>query len=414
MEAPGSSPLRAETSARMPSTTKDLMRSWQERAAKGFQAMLLELLVRPAGALVAHRRKLAAVVSSAIGVALSCSPDDALVGWEYPGGESGYDEVGSRGGGPAGSGSAGGVSTGAMAGMPAMNGGAPTIEGGTAADSGATTNGGMTMDGGGTTDGGAMTDGGATTGGGGTTGGSGGTTHGGAIGELVGTLDGRLIQFPCATSAVTDDCQGLGYVVDGVITACEQGRSEMVLDHPIAGTPGARYQATMHFYGIMEPKNLGNGVTREAGALATNRNGGAPLPWATAPAGTNIPQSNYSAYELRVHDEAGQEVARYFLNSDINEGHWSFIIDYEKNIEIIGGGFVRLRHLDPNCRVMKNCGDSSGVSCEGRARTIDLSAAEPPPPSGPFPVGFNQPGLNQSPGNSGQWWMIDVTAAWAL
>ena len=163
--------------------------------------------------------------------------------------------------------------------------------------------------------------------------------------EVVGALDGRLMQFPCADSPVTDDCSGLGYVVDGVITSCVAGQSEMVLDHPIAGTPGAHYLVKMHFYGIMEPKNLGAGVTREAAPGAPNRSGGSPSPWATAPAGMSYPLSSYSAYELHVHDEDGQEVAQYFLNADVQEGHWTFLVDYEKTIEVVEGGFVRLRRF---------------------------------------------------------------------
>ncbi|HEX6276913.1 MAG TPA: hypothetical protein VFZ53_27925 [Polyangiaceae bacterium] len=246
----------------------------------------------------------------------------------------------------------------------------------------------------------------------GTSGTAGTGGSGGAVGDLVGALDGRLMQFPCADTPVTDDCSGLGYVVDGVVTACVAGRSEMVLDHPIGGTRGARYAVTMHFYGIMEPKVLGGGVTREAGSSFSNRDGGAPLPWATAPAGTAYPLSTYSAYEMHVLDDSGLEIARYFLNSDVAEGHWTFVIDFEKTIDVVGGGSVRLRRLDSNCRLIKNCGATPGIPCDAKARTVDLGDADPPPPApGPFEDGgFNQPGLNMSAGHAGQWWMIDVTA----
>jgi hypothetical protein len=261
---------------------------------------------------------------------------------------------------------------------------------------------------------------GGTAGAGGTeTGGTAGTGAtgggGGAIGELVGALDGRLMQFPCGDSPATDDCNGAGYVVDGVVTPCVNGQSQMVLDHPIAGAPGARYLVTMHFYGIMEPKVLGSGVTRDAPiGTFSDRNGGTPLPWASAPGGTNFPISTYSAYEIRVHDDAGQEIARYFLNSDAAEGHWTFIIDYEKTIEVVGGGFVRLRRLDNNCRLIKNCGASPGFPCDVKARVIDVSEADPPVPDGAYPTGLDQPGLNQTAQHAGQWWFIDVTAVQPL
>jgi hypothetical protein len=187
----------------------------------------------------------------------------------------------------------------------------------------------------------------------------------------------------------------------------------MVIDHPIGGTPGTRYRVTMHFYGILEPKNLGISFTREAGNIPSNREGGTPLPWATGPAGATLLPSDYSAAEIHVHDDSGQEVAQYVVNSDNTEGHWTFLIDYEKTIEVVGGGFVRLRRLDRNCRLIKNCGTDFSVPCDVKARTIDLSAANPPPPP-PGPLesgGFNQPGLNLDANNGGQWWMIDVTAA---
>jgi hypothetical protein len=178
----------------------------------------------------------------------------------------------------------------------------------------------------------------------------------------------------------------------------------MVLDHPIEGTPGARYLITMHFYGVMEPKNLGPGVTREAAPLAPNRNGGNPLPWATAPAGARYRASDYSAYELHVHDEGGQEVAQYFLNADVSEGHWTSLIDYEKTIEVVAGDFVRLRRYDPNCRLIKNCGATGTPPCASKARTIDLSAADP------APTFLFQPGLGKGAEHAGQWWLIDVIA----
>jgi hypothetical protein len=170
----------------------------------------------------------------------------------------------------------------------------------------------------------------------------------------------------------------------------------------------------MHFYGIMEPKGRGAGVTRDAGALRSNRDGGDPLPWATAPAGTTYVRSTYAAYEVLVHDETGQEIGRYYLNSDVSEGHWTFVIDYEKTIEVVGGGFVRLRRFDSNCRLIKNCGTTGGYPCAEKARTLDLGQVDPPPPIGAFPDGLDQPGLNRSADHGGQWWLVDVTGVEAL
>ncbi|RYZ06016.1 MAG: hypothetical protein EOO73_17875 [Myxococcales bacterium] len=233
----------------------------------------------------------------------------------------------------------------------------------------------------------------------------------GTIEEVAGALDGRLMQFACANAnSPVDDCDALGYAVDGVVHPCSEGKSEMVLDHPIAGAAGTRFRLTLHFYGIMEPKNYGDAAVREAAPGAPDRDGGVPTSWATAPAGAGAPINSYDSYELRVHDAAGVETARHYLNASPNEGHWTLLIDYEKTIEVEAGGFVRLRRFDNNCRLMKNCGATGMAPCESKARTVELSAAQPPAPEGAFPAGFEQPDLNQSASHAGQWWMVDVTA----
>lgn len=364
-----------------------------------------------AGGYVLGKRGLVLVGSTVLALAFACGPQDALVGAQDPdeeSGEAGADTSGAGTGNFASKpteGPQGGSSTGKPGGPPMGGTGEAIASGG--ADEGTTTGGT-----GGTS--GASNVGGSTS-----TAGGGGGGHtcepagDGSIApcEVVGALDGRLMQFPCAGSTTTDDCSGAGYVVDGVVTACVGFESEMVLDHPIAGPPGTHYLVKMHFYGIMEPKILGAGATREAAPGAPDRSGGSPSPWATAPAGTSHPINSTSAYELHVHDEGGQEVAQYVVNADVEEGHWTFLIDYEKTIEVVAGGFVRLRRHDPNCRLVKNCGALGGPPCAQQARTIDLSAAEPPPPApGAFPNGFNQPGLNLDAENAGQWWFIDVTA----
>jgi hypothetical protein len=223
------------------------------------------------------------------------------------------------------------------------------------------------------------------------------------------------MQFPCGNeSSPIDDCDSLGYAVDGVVHECIEGKSEMVLDHPISGAPGARFLLTLHFYGIMEPKSYGATAIREAAPGAPDRDGGVPTSWATAPAGSSVVINTYDSYELHVHDAAGVETARHYLNASPDEGHWTLLIDYEKTVEVEAGGFVRLRRFDNNCRLMKNCGATGIGPCASKARTIDLNAIEPPPPNGPFPSGFKQPGMNLTSNHAGQWWMVDVTAVTPL
>ena len=239
-------------------------------------------------------------------------------------------------------------------------------------------------------------------------------TTGGAMGptleELVGNLDGRLVMTPCGDTLNTDDCNGAGWITDGQLNNCQGGRLDANIDHPIGGTPGATYNVTIHFYGINEPKVYGNQVTREAGGGRPDLNGGTPTGWAEAAGDHTYPTSDYNTYEIRVEDENGQETAAYYLNADTQEGHYTMIIDYEKTIPVVGGGNVHVRIYDNNCRQIKNCGTQGGAPCGGKARTVDISDANPQPQMGNPPSGFTQPGLGQTADHSGQWLLIDVVS----
>jgi hypothetical protein len=176
---------------------------------------------------------------------------------------------------------------------------------------------------------------------------------------------------------------------------------------------------TVHFYGILEPKIYDPTIVRDAGmARPGSQNDGAmPTPWAVAAPGTVVPTSTYNSYEIHVLDNAMQEIGVYYLNSDVQIGHITYVINFEKTIRIVGGGIVRLRHYDSNCRITKNCGSTAGYPCASKARTVDISAADPQPPvAGPTlstlnpTPGLRQPGLGQSNDHAGQWLLIDVTA----
>lgn len=249
----------------------------------------------------------------------------------------------------------------------------------------------------------------AGTAGSGTGGGSSGASGGGnepTLAEVVGKLDGRLVTMKCSDMPGTDDCNSAGAVSDGMTKACSGGKLDVQYDHPIGGTPGQMYEASMHFYGIMEPKNYGNNMGREAGG--TKINAGAapatPLPWHVFPPGMSYLGSNYNTYEIHVLDQNMQEVGQYFLNSDTGDGHYTFVISYPKKIPIVGGGMVRLKIFDANCRMIKNCGGSGGTPCASKARSVDISAAMPQPGAA-----LVQPGLGNPPEHSGQWVLIDVT-----
>lgn len=232
--------------------------------------------------------------------------------------------------------------------------------------------------------------------------------------DLVGPLDGHLFVVPCGDTPNTDDCNGFGWTSTfqdpGVNHVCvgNPQRLDAVINFPIGGEPGTVYNVDMHFYGVMEPREYAN-VTREAGGGTPSReSGGTPTPFATlnTPGATNYlaGDNNYNTYELHVLNQNGQEVATYFLNADAGTGHYTLAIDYGKTLQLIGGGTLRLQIADANCRQIKNCGTNQGTPCAPKARSIDISEADPQPPAN----SLQQPGLGRDPEHSGQWFLLDV------
>ena len=236
----------------------------------------------------------------------------------------------------------------------------------------------------------------------------------------MGSLDGRLIFSPCADNPNTDDCGSDGWYYNGVRTACANGQLTVQQDFRVGGVAGTTYQVRMHFYGVMEPKNYGTGgggLTREAGTgRPGNQNTGAtPTPWATANMASSfsVPTTTYNTYEIHVFNNTGtanaNRVGQYFINADTQEGHYTYVINYEKTIPVIGGGTIRMRTFDSNCRQIKNCGATAGYPCASKARSIDIAAAAPAP-GATFPMGLSQPGLGETADHSGQWFLTDVVA----
>jgi cysteine-rich repeat protein len=230
------------------------------------------------------------------------------------------------------------------------------------------------------------------------------------IAELVPDLDGHLVTTPCSNDGGSSDCAPQGWSINGgPMNACVQGVGlTMDVEYMVGGVAGTVYDVTMHFYGVMEPRQY-NQVMREAMGSPPKDEGATPTPWAWAEPGANyrsLGDNNYNTYEIHVYDEAGMKRQMYFLNADTGTGHYSFAINYEKTIPVIGGGKVQLIVYDANCRQIKNCGPSDpggGDPCGPLARSIDVTAADPSP--GAL---LSQPGLGQPNNLSGQWWLIDV------
>lgn len=339
------------------------------------------------------RRLVLGFVSLSVGALVGCATEYAppSVGTGTGGGADGAT-VTPDGGGNGGDGSGDGGS-----GDAAPEGGGPLSDGGS--------------DGGGMGDAGTGgTDGDA--GKGGPDGDAGGVKPEMTVADLVGKLDGHLITMPCQDTPGGSDCQGAAIVNGGQKVDCVNNQLDSVVEYPIQGTVGATYMVKMHFYGIMEPKVYGDTKYREGGAMPPNNSnaGVNPPTWYDLkPAGTDFQLTAYNTYEIHVLDNNGKEVGTYGLNSDLAQGHWTFVINYEKTIPIIGGGKVRVRSFDSNCRQIKNCGatDPGNAGCSGRARTLQIPTdVKPQPPQN----ALVQPGLGKADDQAGQWFLLDVVS----
>jgi hypothetical protein len=335
-----------------------------------------------------------------------CSSDEG--GPTYPAAGAGTVAGSSTGGsGPATAGSGQGGSTTPTAGTTGTSGSTSTA--GTTGTSGSTSTAGTT---------GASGSGMGGSGGSGT-GGSGGSAMAGSGGGgdppvSLGKLDGFLLQTPCKPGT-NDDCDSNGWIYEGVTHPCSGGNldtdaagTKTILDFPVTGgVKGKVYLAKMHFYGIMEPKNYGANIQREATGRPGQANPSDPAPfaWSKTP-GATYPSSDYNTYEIHVIDDTGKAYKDYYLNADTDQGHWTFPIDYERDIEVVAGGKVHVRSFDLNCRMIKNCGASGhtqgATACTAQARSVaGVSAAMPA-------ITLVQPGLGQDANSSGQWFAIDV------
>jgi hypothetical protein len=320
---------------------------------------------------------------------------------------------------------AGSSTTGGSSSTAGSDQGGSTTTAGTTGDSGSTSTSGSSS--GGSTGASGSGSGGSGMGGssGSGMGGSGGSAMAGSGGSMAGSggggadvslgkLDGFLLQTPCK-AGTNDDCDSNGWVYEGMTHACvgnamdtDAAATKTILDFPVTGgVAGKVYLAKMHFYGIMEPKVYGDSIMREATARPgqDNPSNPAPFAWSKTP-GATYPSSDYNTYEIHVIDDKGMAYKDYYLNADTQSGHWTFPIDYERDLEVVGGGKIHIRSFDQNCRMIKNCGPSGhqtgATACAGQARTIaGVSAAMPA-------INVMQPGLGVEANSSGQWFAIDV------
>ncbi|MEN9581450.1 MAG: hypothetical protein RJA70_4459 [Pseudomonadota bacterium] len=237
-------------------------------------------------------------------------------------------------------------------------------------------------------------------------------------------FDGMTFSVACKSASGTDDCDGAGWVLNGAppvacIDGGYQGGQRLVANKSwtVAGQVDTVYQVNMHFYGIMEPylysaahveRLGGTGPADLTGAKpaygSVNAAGLAPAALA-AKAYRDSNDPKFNTYELHVKDAAGVTKAIHLFNTDADHGHWTILVNFEKEIPIYGGGSVELQIYDFNCKQIKNCGTgaSQGSQCATKAQEISTAAVVPATlPS------FNPPELGLDKANAGQWFIIDV------
>jgi hypothetical protein len=348
----------------------------------------------------------------------ACSPDSGMAP-PIDGGAAGNASGGTTGTagaaaagttGAAGTPSAGGTGPGGTTSTGGSATGGTTSTGGSAGHVTGTGGSGDTPGTGGAVNGAGGTAAGGTPGAGGSKGGSTGTGGGsaGATGTagaggggsllgIVGTFDGFLFTAPCGDGGTGYDCLNTG---------CTNGSPKTtMMDFPIGGTTGAKYNVTVRVKGVVEAKNYSGCTRAVSGNLVYDANGGNL--WCS---GGTVPDSTYNSYEINVFSQAsgGTAMGAYRLNSrdGTSEGHQSWPLNYEATFTVIGGGRIQWRVYDSNCRQIMNCGPGAGSSTCMSPATISLAGSTPA-----APTSFMQPfrGTGATASAYGQWVFIDVT-----
>jgi hypothetical protein len=275
---------------------------------------------------------------------------------------------------------------------------------------GASSAGGATSGIGGSSGAGAMggTDASGGTGGTDASGGTGGGGPGGpTITDIVGVnssgtrnqpngLDGFLFEAPCSDAGTNYDCAN---------SECSGNERTDEIDFPIGGDSGTTYAIELRVRGVVEARNY-TGCSRDAGDAMDSSEQGGDF-WCSG--GSPGAVSDYNEYTLTIMSGQVDGQPTFFaLNARNGSSHLheSWALNYVKTVQVQGGGSIRFRQYDSNCRQIKNCGpgDGGASNCTPVARVLDISQNDPQPSAS-----FMQPYLGGAPsGGYGQFILIDV------
>jgi hypothetical protein len=229
----------------------------------------------------------------------------------------------------------------------------------------------------------------------------GGTGGGGALTpeSVVPGLDGYIQTNPCGANDFTQyDCVNSG---------CTGNAKTVQRDFTVTGSASTVYELTIRVRGVIEAKNYTGGTRRAGtGAMDAAVQGGDFLY-----TGGSAPNSTYNEYSLRVQTGAVSGQPSYYgLNArnGTNEAHESWALNYTMTLRVQGGGSIRYRLYDSNCRQITNCGaDTGSGNCGTDQRILTFAGADPMP----MTAMLNQPYLGTATANGpGQWIFLDVTS----
>lgn len=212
--------------------------------------------------------------------------------------------------------------------------------------------------------------------------------------QIGGDLEGFLHLAPCESQDFGHDC---------TLPGCQGGSKTLERTLQLGGEPGTVYDVTVHVYGVVEPRAYQGGV-RRAGA---NFDASSLDLWYE---GGVIPANpgTYNSYELHVEPAVPGTPNVYYLNSRTGGDQQIVVrIDYQATFAVQGGGTIRFRSFDLNCRQITNCATNECGPLNPKPLTVDAVRNADPPPVATFAQPY-QTGANIG---RGQWVYIDVLDA---
>jgi hypothetical protein len=240
--------------------------------------------------------------------------------------------------------------------------------------------------------------------------------NGGDCTNVIGMMDGYFIDESCASGRIGPDCTAAWCNGRG-------GKKEQMFTLTGAAADASkRFEVTVDIKGVQECKEMSGGMRRTVNMQAAEGDqdmfwiGGNPagIDYAATPPGGNP----WNTQELHVTPPVAGEVNNYFLNSCASrtaggrgESHFTYKVNYQAKIKVMGGGTILWRMVDTNCRMIVNCGTedaNAGGACAG-AHTVSLVGAVPAPPAA-----LSQQPLRNTMGAKGQFLFFDVVAVTPL